>query len=63
MSGISLYERLLEYYRSRQQIVQDFFVRRFLVTRQYSTIFSVLRPEEEKECSVTGSAVKGGTDG
>jgi hypothetical protein len=63
MSGMSLYRRLLKYHRIFQQTVQGFFVRRSVVTRQYSTIFSVLCPLEEEEGPVTGSAVKGGTDG
>jgi hypothetical protein len=49
MSGISLYKRLLKYHRDCQQRVQNLFVRRSAMTRQYSTIFSVLRPLEEKE--------------
>ncbi|MBU7024988.1 MAG: hypothetical protein HXS40_12575 [Theionarchaea archaeon] len=62
MSGMSLYKKLLKYHRSCQQIVQDFFARRSVVTRQCN-ILSILCPLEEKECSVTGSAVKGGTNG
>jgi hypothetical protein len=63
MSGMFLYKRLLEYHRSCQQIIQNLFARRSVMTRQYSMIFSILCPLEEKECSVAGSAAKGGTNG
>jgi hypothetical protein len=63
MSGMSLYRKLLKYHRSCQQIMQSRFVRRCITSRQYNAIFSVLCPLEKEEYSVTGSAVKGGTDG
>ncbi|MGC1122957.1 MAG: hypothetical protein WBA22_17895 [Candidatus Methanofastidiosia archaeon] len=49
MSGMSLYKKLLKYHRGCQQRVWNFFARRSMMTRQYSTIFSVLHPSEEKE--------------
>jgi hypothetical protein len=64
MSGMSLYKKLLKYHRGCQQRVWNFFARRSMMIRQYSTIFSVLYPLEEKECSdVHFRRVAGGIDG